>query len=106
MDFARRNLFDVMRRRDELEATELSRQAQLRTQLTEAEINLVAAERDMEEIETVMETWRLPGRRSPGWSPMSKAQAGAVLQAGQSVLGIGAGEEGPGRAGVRSVGGG
>ena len=93
VDFARRNLFDVMRRRDEIEATELSRQAQLRTQLTEAEINLVAAERDVEEIETVMETWRL---RAPisGLVTDVKAHAGAVLQPGQSVLGIGAGEEG------------
>ncbi len=82
-----------MRQRDELEAIELSRQAQLRSGLTEAGINLVAAERDVEEIEAVMETWRL---RAPisGRVTEVKAQAGAVLQPGQSVLGIGAGEEG------------
>ena len=83
VDYARRNLFDVMRRRDEIEATELSRQAQFRTQLTDAELNLVAAERDVEEIETVMEAWRL---RAPisGVVTDIKAQAGAVLQPGQS----------------------
>ena len=53
----------------------------------------MAAERDVEEIETVMETWRL---RAPisGLVTDVKAHAGAVLQPGQSVLGIGAGEEG------------
>ena len=93
VDFARRNLFDVMRRRDDLEAGELSRQARLRTQLTDAEINLVAAEREVEELETVMEDWRL---RAPisGRVTEVKAQAGAVLQTGQSVLGIGGGDDG------------
>ena len=92
VDFARRNLFDVMRRRDDLEAGELSRQARLRTQLTDAEINLVAAQREVEELETVMEGWRL---RAPisGRVTEVKAQAGAVLQTGQSVLGIGGGED-------------
>ena len=92
VDFTRRNLFDVMRRRDDLEAGELSRQARLRTLLTDAEINLVAAEREVEELETVMEAWRL---RAPisGRVTEVKAQAGAVLQTGQSVLGIGGGED-------------
>ena len=93
VDFARRNLFDVMRRRDDLEAGELSRQARLRTQLTDAEINLVAAEREVEELGTVMASWRLTAPIS-GRVTEVKARAGAVLQTGQSVLGIGGGEDG------------
>ena len=92
VDIARRNLFDVKRRRDDLEAGEMRRQAQVRTQLTDAEINLVAAQREVEELETVMEAWRLKAPIS-GRVTEVKAQAGAVLQAGQSVLGIGGGED-------------
>ena len=93
VDLARRNLFDVRRRRDELDAGELRRRTELRIRLTEAEAQLLGAERQVKELETLMETWRI---RAPvsGHVTEVKAQAGAVVEPGESVLGVEAGEPG------------
>ena len=93
IDLARRNLFDVRRRLDELEAAELRRRNEIRIRLTEAEAGLLEAERQAKEIEALMETWRI---RAPvsGRVTDLKAQVGAVLAPGQSVLGIETGGEG------------
>ena len=93
IDLARRNLFDVRRRRDELEAAELRRRNELRIRVTDAETSLLEAERQAREVEALMETWRI---RAPvsGRVTEVKAQVGAVLDPGQSVLGIETGDEG------------
>lgn len=92
-DIARRNLFEVMRRRDALEADDLSRRTDQNVRVTEADAALLEAERLVRELETVMETWRI---RAPvsGRVTEIKAQVGAVLAAGQPVLGIETGGDG------------
>ena len=93
VDVARRNVFEVMRRRDELEAGDLRRRTGLNLRLTGAEASLLEAERRVQELETAMETWRI---RAPvsGRVTEVKAQAGAVLAPGQPVLGIETGGDG------------
>lgn len=93
VDVARRNLFDVMRRRDELDATDLRRRTEQNLRISGAEAALLDAERRVQEIETAMETWRI---RAPvsGRVTEVKAQVGAVLGAGQPVLGIETGGDG------------
>ena len=87
VDMARRNLFDVMRRRDELEADDLSRRNEIKVRLADAKQDLLEAERQAKEFEALIETWRI---RAPVSGRVSdvKTQVGAVLEAGQSVLGI------------------
>ena len=87
VDMARRNLFDVMRRRDELAADDLSRRNDIKIRLAAAKQDLLEAERQQKELETLIETWRI---RAPVSGRVSdiKTQIGAVLEAGQSVLGI------------------
>ena len=93
VDFARRNLFDVMRRRDALASEALRRRNDLRIRVDEAKAQLLEAQRQVKELETLIETWRI---RAPvsGRVTEIKAQVGAVLQPGGSVLGIQTGEEG------------
>ena len=93
VDLARRNLFDVMRRRDDLASEVLRRRNDLRIRVDEANAQLLEAQRDVKELETLIETWRI---RAPvsGRITEIKAQIGAVLQAGESVLGIQTGDEG------------
>lgn len=93
VDVARRNLFDVMRRRDELDATDLRRRTEQNLRISGAEAALLDAERRVQEIETAMETWRI---RAPvsGRVTEVKAQVGAVLGTGQPVLGIETGGDG------------
>lgn len=92
VDIARRNLFDVMRRRDELAAADLSRRNEIRIRLDEAKQDHLEAERQVRELEALIETWRI---RAPVSGRVSeiKAQVGAVLEAGESVLGIETGGE-------------
>ncbi len=93
VDLARRNLFEVMRRRDALGADDLRRRSELNLRLTGGEAELLGAERLVQELETVMETWRI---RAPvsGRVTEVKAQVGAVLAPGQPVLGIETGGDG------------
>ena len=92
VDIARRNLFDVMRRRDELDAADLSRRNEIRVRLDEAKQDHLEAERQVRELEALIETWRI---RAPVSGRVSeiKAQVGAVLETGESVLGIETGGE-------------
>ena len=87
VDLARRNLFDVTRRREELDSIDIRRRNDLRIRLSEAEAELLAAQRAAREIETLIETWRI---RAPvsGRVTEVKAQVGTVLEPGQSVLAI------------------
>lgn len=93
VDVARRNLFEVMRRRDELEAGDLRRRTEWSLRLTTAEAALLEAERQVQELASVMETWRV---RAPvsGRVTEVKAQVGAVLGPGEAILGIETGGDG------------
>ena len=93
VDFARRNLFDVMRRRDDLASEALRRRNDLRIRIDEATAQLRGAQRQVKELGTLIETWRI---RAPvsGRVTEIKAQVGAVLQPGESMLGIRTGDEG------------
>ena len=93
VDLARRNLFDVMRRRDDLASESLRRRNDLRIRVDEAQAQLLEAEREVRELETLIETLRI---RAPvsGRVTEIKAQVGAVLEPGESVLGIQTGQDG------------
>ena len=93
MDLARRNLFDVMRRRDDLASEVMQRRNDLRIRVDEATAQLREAERQAGELETLIETWSI---RAPVSGRVTEvtAQVGAVLQPGESVLGIQTGDEG------------
>lgn len=93
VDLARRNLFDVMQRRDDLAAEALRRRTDLRIRVDEGKARLLEARREVKELETLIETWLI---RAPvsGRVTEIKAQVGAVLQPGESVLGIRTGDEG------------
>ena len=92
VDVARRNLFDVMRRRDELDADDLRRRNTIKMRLADAKQDHLEAERQVKELEALIETWRI---RAPVSGHVSeiKAQVGAVLEAGEPVLGIETGGE-------------
>ena len=92
VDFARRNLFDVMRRRDDIASEALRRRNDLHIRVDQATAGLLEARRQVKELETLIETWRI---RAPvsGWVTEIKAQVGAVLQPGESVLGIQTGDD-------------
>ena len=93
VDLARRNLFDVMRRRDEVTSESLRRRNDLRIRVDQANAQLLEARREVKELETLIETWRI---RAPvsGQVIEIKAQVGTVLRPGDSVLGIQTGDEG------------
>lgn len=92
VDLARRNLFDVMHRLNELDADDLSRRNEIKIRLAGAKQDHLEAEHQVKELEVLIETWRI---RAPVSGHVSeiKAQVGAVLEAGQSVLGIETGGE-------------
>ena len=87
------NLFDVLRRADEMEFDDLRRRNELRSRVLLAQEQLMAAETRVEELAAVIETWRI---RAPvtGQVTEIRAQPGATLDAGQSVLAIETGGEG------------
>ncbi|MDE2906738.1 MAG: hypothetical protein OXQ28_11715 [Acidobacteriota bacterium] len=91
VDLARRNLFDVMRRRDDLASEVMQRRNDLRIRVDEATAQLREAERQAGELETLIETWSI---RAPVSGRVTEitAQVGAVLQPGESVLGIQTGD--------------
>ncbi len=59
LDSARRSLFDVMRRQEQLEADELRRRTQLDAGITEAEAQLADARRRVAELAAVVDTWQV-----------------------------------------------
>ena len=93
VDLERRNLFEVLRRRDDLASEALQRRNDLRIRVDETTAQLLEAQRRVKELETLIETWRI---RTPvsGRVTEIKAQVGEVLQPGESVLGIRTGDEG------------
>ena len=93
VDLARRNLVEVLRRRDDLASEALQRRNGLRIRVDEATAQLLEAQRQVKELETRIEMWRI---RTPvsGRVTEIKAQVGEVLQPGESVLGIRTGNEG------------
>ena len=93
LDLAQRNLFDALRRRDELEADDLRRRNALKAGVTRAKEDLLAAERRVTELAALIETWRI---RAPvaGRVTELKAQIGTTLAPGQPVLSIETGGEG------------
>ena len=93
VDIARRNLFDVKRRRDELESEDLRRRNELKIRLAGAKLDRLEATRQVKELETLIGTWQI---RAPvsGRVTAINAQVGAVLAPGQSVLGIETGSGG------------
>ena len=92
LDLARRNLFDILRRREEMEADHLRRVNDLKAHVAEAKVEHEAARHRVDELASVIETWRV---RAPATGRVIelKAQPGATLEAGDSVLGIGTGQE-------------
>ena len=93
LERARLNLFDILRRRDELELDDLRRGNELRSRVVRAEAQLMEAERQANELAAVIGTWRIQAPVS-GHVIEIKAQVGATLEPGQSVLGIETGGEG------------
>ncbi len=93
VDLARRNLFDIMRRRDELNAGERRRRNEINARIAEVKAEYTQARRRANEIAALIETWRI---RAPvsGRVTESKAQVGATLEAGESVLSIETGGDG------------
>ena len=93
LDLARRNLFDAMRRREELKADDLRRWSDLKIRVTEAKARHLEAERHVNELAALIETWRI---RAPvsGRVTEIKTHPGDALEAGQSVLSIETGGEG------------
>ena len=93
LDLARHNLFEVLRRRDDLHSADLRRRNQLKIRLAAANEAFLEAERRMREIGTKIETLRV---RAPvsGRVIEFKAQVGARLVPGQPVLSIETGGEG------------
>ena len=93
VDVALGNLFDVMRRRADLDSADLRRRSELEARLVEARADLVETQRQVRELAALIETWSI---RAPGSGRVTeiKAQAGTVLTPGQSVIGIDTGGEG------------
>ena len=92
LDLARRNLFDVLRRRDDLGAGEIRRSNDLKARIAEAKTQRLAADRRVTELAALIETWRILAPVT-GRVTEIRAQAGATLEPGQPVLGIETGEE-------------
>lgn len=93
LNLAQRNLFDALRRRDQLEADDLRRKNALKAGVTRVKEELLAAQRRVTELAALIETWRI---RAPvaGRVTELKAQVGATLAPGQPVLSIETGGQG------------
>ena len=94
LDLARRNLFDTLRWRDEIEASHLRRVNDLKARVDEpsAKAEYVAARNRVNELASLIETWRI---RAPVTERVTeiKAQRRATLGPGESVLAIETGLE-------------
>ena len=87
------NLFEVLRRRDALDEDDVRRRSGINSRLSHAKGELLKAEMDVSELRVTVETWRI---RAPvsGRIIEIKAQIGATLGPGESVLSIETGGEG------------
>ena len=87
------NLFEVLRRRDALDEDDVRRRSGINSRLSHAKGELLKAEMDVSELRVTVETWRI---RAPvsGRIIEIKAQIGAALGPGESVLSIETGGEG------------
>ena len=92
LDRARRNLFDVLSERDEMEAAHLRRMNDLKARVAEAKAEQVAARHRVNELTSLIETWRIVAPVS-GRVIEIKAQPGATLEPGDPVLDIETGRE-------------
>ena len=95
LDFAERELFATLRDRDELDSRDLQRQNERNRRIAQLESHLLAAERQVKEVEARIETQRILAPVS-GRITEIKASVGAVLEPGQPVVSIRTGEEGLG----------
>ena len=93
VDAARRSLFDVMGRREQLEADELQRHTLQNSAVADARLQYLEAERRVNELDVVMETWRVRATVA-GRVTEIKSQLGASLAPGDPVLSIETGGEG------------
>ncbi|WP_419164929.1 NHLP bacteriocin system secretion protein [Candidatus Palauibacter sp.] len=93
LDAAQSSLFEVMRRRDQLEADELRRRSQINESITSAQVQHMEAQRQVNELAAVIETWKIRSTVS-GRVTEIKTQVGATLGAGQAVLSVESGETG------------
>lgn len=93
LDLARRNLFDVLRRRDDIESTELRRKNSLEAMVTAAEADYLAARNRVGELEALLDSWRVEAPVS-GRVIERKAQLNSIVHAGQPLLGIETAAEG------------
>ena len=93
LDDAQRGLFDVMRRREQLEADELQRRGLQNAAIADARSGYLEAQRQVNELEAVIDTWRIRSTRA-GRVTEIKSQLGANLAPGDPVLSIETGEEG------------
>ena len=92
-DQAQHELFDILRRQDDLESRELRRQHDLESRITDAEAQKSAAEREAEEIKASLRTQRILAPAA-GRVIELKAAIGTVLRVGQAVLSIESGGKG------------
>ena len=86
-DQAQRELFDVTRRRDDLDSQELRRQHDQNVRIAAAEARLRTAENQANELMISLETRRIPAPAS-GRVIEHKASVGTVLRPGQPLLSI------------------
>ncbi len=87
LDRARRELFAVLRERDDLEAGEVRRRNERQVRLAESRARLTSAERQVQELETRLDTQRIAAPVAGSVTEL-KAQPGALLATGQPVLSI------------------
>lgn len=92
LDRARRELFALLRERDELDSNELQRRNARDARLTEEESRVEAARRRMNELGAEVEAQRIVAPAS-GHVIELKASVGAVLRPGQPILSIRTGTE-------------
>ena len=87
------NLFEVLRRRDALDEDDIRRRNSISSRLSHARGELLKAELKVSELKALIETWRI---RAPvsGRIIEIKAQIGATLSPGESVLSIETGGKG------------
>ena len=91
VDRAQRELFNIMRERDELESRDLQRRGSSRARLVEEASRLQAAERRVNELGIALDAQRITASES-GRVTEIKAAVGAILRPGQPVLSLKSGE--------------
>ncbi len=93
LDGAQRNLFDVMRRRDDIETEELRRRSQQNASIADSRMQYLEAQRRVNELDVVIESWQVRATVA-GRVTEIKSHVGANLAPGEPVLSIETGQEG------------